>query len=212
VALAELEARLSPLPPAPRTEPTASDITLVWYDPERALPAGLDVMTREVQAIFRDLGVRVSWRDGGGGTFGEGPTPELAVILLAEDPVRERARARVLGLILKKQGPNRSIWLFLSNVRWTLGLDPRPRVAAPDGEWRDVGLALGRVLAHELVHSIVPDEPHAEGGLMRHSLDRGYLLGKRVSVHRRCARALLARLGIAESAAERRERAAVFAP
>jgi len=207
-----LETRLSTPPPAPRTDLPPSDITLVWYDPMGALPAGLDVMTGEAREIFNSLGVRVAWRDGQGGTFGAGPTPEVAVILLPDDPVPERVRERVLGLILKKQEPNRSMWLFLSNVRWTLGLDPRRKAPAAAREWRDVGLALGRVLAHELIHAVVPDEPHADGGLMHHSLNRGFLLGGPVAVDRRCAGAFLTRLGLVPATVETPESARFSGP
>jgi hypothetical protein len=169
-------------------------------------------MSGEVQAIFQDLGVRVSWRDGEGGTFGGGAAPEVAVILLPEDPVARRARERVMGLVLRKQAPNRAMWLFLSNVRWTLGLSARRKAPPAAREWQDVGLALGRVLAHELIHAIVPDEPHSRDGLMHHSLDRDFLLGGPVKVDRSCATALLTELGISASAVERRESARFSGP
>jgi len=208
----DLETRPSSLPPAAPTERPPADIVLVWYDPLEALPAGRDVMARETRTIFAGVGVRVSWRDGDGGTFGEGPTPEFAVILLPDDPAPARAQQRIMGLTLKKQGPSRSMWLFLSNVRWTLGLDPRRMAPPADLEWEDVGRALGRVLAHELIHAILPDEPHAARGLMNHSLDRRFLLRRAVTVDRRSARVLRARLGIAPAAGGLAESASLSGP
>jgi len=183
---------------APETEalPTRTpDLRLVFFDPKEALPAGADAMAHEVQAIFRELGVSVGWKSGAlGTTFGGGPVPEVAVILLPHDPVRERENSRVMGLVMRNQEPNRAIWVFLSNVRWTLGLAPKGRKNAPASEGQVVGIALGRIVAHELIHAVAPEEPHAAGGLMHHSLDRGFLRAKQVSIDGRCARAFLARL------------------
>ena len=171
------------------------DLILVLYDPRGALPSGAEVMAREVEAIFAGLGVNVGWRKGGSGiTFGDGPVPEMAVVLMPGDPRWERKEDHVMGHVLRRQTPNRAMWLFVSNVRWTLGFRPQARKGAPPSEWREVGVALGRVVAHELIHAVAPEEPHAEDGLMRHSLDGRGLRAKDVTIDARCARAFLAGL------------------
>lgn len=62
------------------------------------------------------------------------------------------------------------IWIFRPQVRallWNASLAP--------GAARREGIALGRVLAHEIVHALVPDLPHAEDGLMAGKLSAGSL-------------------------------------
>jgi hypothetical protein len=120
--------------------------------------------------------------------------PEIPVILLADDPLRARADQHVMGLVLREQEPSRAIWVFLRSVRWTLGHDLWRRRPAADAESREMALALARVVAHEVVHSIAPDEPHSHGGLMRHSLNRSFLLGKGAPLDPQCAAAFLVRL------------------
>ena len=95
---------------------------------------------------------------------------------------------------MRQQEPNRAIWVFLRSVRWTLGHDPGGRRSASDAESRELALALARVVAHEVVHSIAPDEPHSHRGLMSHSLNRSFLLGKGAPLDPQCAAAFLVRL------------------
>ena len=51
-----------------------------------------------------------------------------------------------------------------------------------------------RVVAHEVIHAIAPDEPHARNGLMRHAMNRTFLLSDKAPLDGRCARAFLAGL------------------
>ena len=55
-------------------------------------------------------------------------------------------------------------------------------------------LNLGRIVAHELVHAIIPDEPHAERGLMQATLNRAFLSAPHVDINEGCANALMREL------------------
>jgi hypothetical protein len=156
-----------------------------------------------VGVIFRSLGVEVSWRVGGG--FGEAPGPEVPVVLLARDPVAARKSQRVLGLVLRDQEPQRVVWVFQENVRDALALGGRREHSDPRRESL-LARAVARVAAHEIIHAIAPDEPHAAQGLMRHALDRDFLTAPKASIDARCASAFVARLG--EIAQERLARSA----
>jgi hypothetical protein len=98
-----------------------------------------------------------------------------------------------MGLVVRHQEPNRVVWAFLENVRWTLreGRDGELPAAGLD---RDLGLALGRVVAHEVIHAIAPDEPHARNGLMSHAMNRTFLVSEKAPLDGRCGRAFLAAL------------------
>ena len=184
---------LLPEPPPPVAG--APTLSLIWFDPQASLPDGAEATWREVASIFDGIGVDVRWNRGGLGTvYGASARPEIPVILLPDDPSRARADQHVMGLVMRQQEPSRAIWVFLRSVRWTLGHPLWRRKPSNEAESRDLALALARVVAHEVVHSIAPDEPHSHGGLMRHSLNRSFLLGKGAPLDPQCAAAFLVRL------------------
>jgi len=169
--------------------PRPADLDLIWFDPGGSLPAGYESLAGEVRSIFRGLGVEVSWRVGG--TFGGAATPEVPVILLARDPLWRRRSDRILGLVVPDQEPQRAVWVFQDNVRRALGLRREEKSA---GAVEPLARALGRVVAHEIVHAIAPDTPHAREGLMRHAFDRNFLLGARAPIDASCAAAFVSGL------------------
>jgi hypothetical protein len=94
---------------------------------------------------------------------------------------------------VRNQEPNRAVWAFLENVRWTLGQGRD--LPAVDLE-RTLGLALGRVVAHEVIHSVAPEEPHSRSGLMSHSMNQTLLSSGKAPLDARCARAFLSGLAV----------------
>lgn len=186
-AAVDLAGRDTPAAPGD-FRPRTADLVLVFYDPQGVLPRGFDRFAAEVQTIFRGLGIEASWRVGG--NFGGASIPEVPVILLARDPNQKRGPERVMGLVRRDQEPQRAVWLFMEGVRFALG-EPWPLLGDHDGA---VARALARVAAHEIVHAVAPDEPHASEGLMRHALDKRFLLGRRATIDTRCANSFRARL------------------
>jgi len=180
------------VPSGAASPPAVTTVGLVWFDPQDTLSDRFGDLREEVDSIFRGIGVEVQWTRGGPGTvYGLGGRPEVAVILLAED--RSKGPESIMGLVLKSPKPTRVAWVFVSNVRAALGHDSlrtRPSlVEAPD-----LARAVARVAAHEVVHAIAPDEPHARDGLMSQALSRHFLLGERATIDPRCASAFLGRL------------------
>ena len=177
-----------PMLPAARTPA----LQLLWFDPSRALPGpATDALAEEERSIFRELGVEVAFRVAKPDTtYGDGDVPEVPIILLKDDPIVARRPTRLLGLIVRNQEPNRAVWAFLDNVRWTLGFE-KDRGLRAAGSELDLGLALGRVVAHEVIHALAPEEPHSKNGLMGHSMNRAFLLGDHAPLEARCGRAFL---------------------
>jgi hypothetical protein len=198
----ETYARPAPPPMHPAADSpvwSGPRVSLLWFDPRESLPGGFETVRKEVARIFRDIGVDVRWTVGGLGTvYGAADVPEVPVILLPDEPAPSPDGQRIMGLVMKKQEPGRAVWVFLKSVRWTLGHDLHQRTPRSDGdgkgEGHELALAVARVVAHEVVHAIAPDEPHARGGLMSHSLNRGTLLGQRIRIDARGAAAFLTRL------------------
>jgi len=181
--------------PAPREH-----FRIVWYDPKELLPAMAADVAREVSAVFAAIGVNVGWQDGG--LYGEAPVPEVPVIVLREDPRKSRLGENIMGLVIRDQAPTRAVWVFVDPILRNLRISPPGRPLA-DSEKLQVSRALARVMAHEAVHAIVPEEPHTRGGLMRHSLDRAFLLGRRAALDPACASAFLLQLDLRAEEARR---------
>jgi hypothetical protein len=72
----------------------------------------------------------------------------------------------------------RTTWIYVPNVAAALELDLENVATSFDAQ-RLLGIALGRVLAHEIVHAIAPDVEHTSGGLMRAGLDSVQLVRDR---------------------------------
>ncbi len=179
-------------PSGAASPPAVTTVGLVWFDPQDTLPDRFSDLRQEVDSIFRGIGVEVQWTRGGPGTvYDLGGRPQVAVILVAED--RSKGPRSIMGLVLRSQRPTRVAWVFVNNVRAALGHDPR-RARPSLVEAPELARAVARVAAHEVVHAIAPDQPHAREGLMSQALGRPFLLGERATIDPRCASAFLSRL------------------
>lgn len=171
--------------PGERTDVRLRD-TLVWID-MAASPVPETVVRGEAQRLLAQVGLAPAWRRGA-------PQrvlahDEIPVVLLDRDAASRPGGARVLGAC-KPKGAANGLWLYMDNVRWLLGLRAGP-LGADDA--RRMALALGRILAHEVIHLIAPGLPHARSGLMSASLDRGTLLAGDIAIDAATRRALLLR-------------------
>ena len=147
----ETSGRSSPTSPL-EDLPRPADLSLVWYDPSGGLHEGLPALA--------DGGTLDLPRPGGGGLVeGRGNVRQRRDAGGAGDPPRQGPRGRrrserVLGLVVPAQEPQRAVWVFHESLRLTLGLDPG--LLEPREEADALGRALGRVVAHEVIHAIAP--------------------------------------------------------
>ena len=170
-------------------------LTLVVYDVHGLLGPDFAELAEETSALFEEMGVDIGWRRGGLGTVhGGGPLREIPVILLKEPPGKLSAEREVLGLIPKQQPT--AIWVFVENVRRAIGAT---QGSSSSGAGR-LAVAVGRVVAHEIVHTLAPELGHTKQGLMRHSLDREALVGRVRPSHADCDFAVRAALKLAAPA------------
>jgi len=169
-SLVSLLAALSLLPraaaaaPLDQTDSGRPALALVWFDPTDALPFRSERVARELRATLSDIDLRISWREAR--EHASTSAHEYLVILLREDPVATRRARRVMGIV-ERGAASRSIWIFLSAIEDVLRFDPDYSSFVTRQRARAFARALGRVLAHELVHLIAPGRPHARTGLMR---------------------------------------------
>ena len=129
-----------------------------------------------MRSILGAAGVDVVWDKGATGPLAPGA---IAVILLNAEPARVALRPGVMGCVIKGDGPS-VLWVNLTTVARVLGLDARSHVAWSGRERQQVATALGRVVAHEIVHLIAPQLPHATQGLLSTVLHRYHLVYQRL--------------------------------
>jgi len=147
-------------PPAAAPPVPSSSLRLVWMDPT-GVGVGAEAVARdEARSLLRKMGATVSWRRG---DAGERARPgEVRVILL--DRTTESSGKAVLGATPPRFGVAPLVWVHVPSVRAAIGLEPRGPVfvMAPPAS-RALAIALGRVVAHELVHALAPSVPHGTG-------------------------------------------------
>lgn len=147
-------------------EPVEARATLVWRD-LAGLPSEITAAARgEVERLYAAAGVRVTWSD-----LGESSPPALPVIVMDADSRSLRLPREVMGV--SRPGGD-AAWIVYGALLRTLGLTKRE--AHRPREVAAVGRALGRVIAHEVVHALARPHAHAKDGLMRARLGRTALL------------------------------------
>ena len=164
------------LPAVPRAEP----LRVRFYDPYNLLsPESHDWLEKEVVRAFgaSEIGLRFVGRGGPG---------VIPATLYPELPSRWDVAPEAIGVAIGAYGEQRSIFLSLGAAERALGFPLARRQGAPaeakrpkrrlkGSQSRRLGVALGRVLAHELTHTIAPDCPHTKSGLMAERLSRRML-------------------------------------
>jgi hypothetical protein len=183
--------------------PTAPTLHLAWIDSYKLVsPRGHGVVAEEVGALFRDLGIEVAWSQG---LPAKSPSAavQLTVILMPCDSTGWGFPKGVLGTVPAGSGPPSRVFLFFPDVVRALGFRPpasrtrdlgqSPVSFRPNEEY-EIARALGRVIAHEVIHALCPEQSHVRKGLMRARLDLSFLRQSRVSISPRIARRLRARL------------------
>jgi len=159
------------LPPSapPLAAPPA--LRLVWMDPT-GVGVGAEAAARdEARSLLRKMGATVTWRRGDAGELAS--PGEVRVILL--DRSADSSGKAVLGATPPRFEVAPFVWVHVPCVRAVIGLDPRgPAFTMSAPASRSLAIAIGRVVAHELVHALAPSVPHGTG-LMSATLTRRQL-------------------------------------
>lgn len=146
------------------------ELRLVLIDLVGVSPTVRAASLREAQRLLAPRGVTLRHRLGSAAE--ERDDSELAVIFLPERGRAPKGSALRLGA-LQTVDTITTIWIDVAAVARVAGV---PRGLECCGvQMRSLGLALGRVLTHELVHFLDPSLRHTPSGLMaarvtRHTL------------------------------------------
>jgi len=167
-------------------------LSLTWCDGNKLLPRGYETMTEEVKTIFQSIGVEVSWKRADGGAP-KRDARNIMVVLMPNQPTGWGLPNHVMGVAVGKGKKERSVFIFYPSLLRALGRKGRrdPSVR----ETRELAIALGRVVAHEVVHAVAPSAPHTDRGLMNGWLMRKSLLQRRLDMIASTAEIVCASLG-----------------
>lgn len=170
-------------------------LRLVWNDPSGVVVPFARMARDETSRLFDEAGIDVAWVAGG-----ETLAPDEVWVILLDRPGPCEAGGIVLGATPKGGQRASHIWVHLPSVMAVLGLGGRELHALDVVQRRSLGLALGRVIAHEIVHAIAPAVPHG-GGLMATRLRARELTGTEMAVPASVASAVVASLSRAPAPA-----------
>ena len=163
---------------------------LVWADPADAAVGSELAARAEADALLSRMGVTASWRRA---TAREQlQKGEVWVIFVGESP-DSRSGSMVLGAT-KRGAVCPAIWVRVPNVRRALGVPRGPSLFGLAGFERHlVSVAIGRVIAHEVVHAVAPSVPHGSGLTAAH-LTRNQLRAPTLAIEAEVALAVQASL------------------
>ena len=161
-------------------------VRVAWIDPGD-VARGLEGTARsEIRELLGRMNIALAWRHGDARELAR--PGEVRVVLLGRE--REAVEGHVSGAAPVHQPESPVAWVHLPGIVRALGLDPRrPQEQLDLLDRRALGIAVGRVATHEIVHSVAPVVPHG-AGLMSAVLQRPMLVDRRPTVDREVARAV----------------------
>ncbi|NIA01724.1 MAG: hypothetical protein GWO83_01095 [Bacteroidia bacterium] len=111
----------------------------------------------EATSILLDLGAHLVWRDGPSNFQAYAPRGEIQIILSKSRPERWGLPANIMGAVVPvSDRSRRMVFVFPAEVARLVGLPAPSKLPYRAVENRRLAKALGRVIAHELVHAIAP--------------------------------------------------------
>lgn len=158
-------------------------LTVHWADPEGQFPYPLAAVAREARAVFEPLNVQVSCTRARATV----PAGDVTVVLLAADR-SGRLGERTMACAPHGRGGPQVAWVLVPRLKQVLELPLD--VPLRDADVVLLGRALARVAAHEIVHLVAPELPHARSGLMSAALGRDFLVSPRARLDQALAEAL----------------------
>jgi hypothetical protein len=154
----------------------------------------------ETDSILLELGAHLLWQDGPSGYQAYVPTDAIQIILSKSRPERWGLPPNIMGEVVPTGERSRKlVFVFPAEVARLVGLPAPLNLPYRATESRRLARALGRVIAHELVHAIAPDHTHATDGIMLGRHGTATLLDPELKIDASCKAAFKAGLGAFDS-------------
>lgn len=153
----------------------------------------------EIRRILGTLGAAASWLAGPQNRQIYFPSREIQIVLSSSPPSAWGLPDNVMGLVVPTASrPRREIIIFPLWLTQVLG---PPYDERPPGQIEDLRFAhsLARIIAHEVVHAVAPEHPHATSGLMHGQQNRATLLNEGMAIDPVCAEAFRSGLDLFQS-------------
>jgi hypothetical protein len=154
VLAAALPVSERPLPPL--------DLAVQWFDTARELHSACGAVKKRVEEIFESASVRIHWTD-----TGQNVAPDAIAVILMPDPPSSVSPGAMGSMT--DDDKRRFVYVYFNLVLKGAGLDGPVRYLSVDEEVM-FSRALSRVIAHEIVHSLVRGGEHVESGIMSATL------------------------------------------
>ena len=137
-------------------------------------------MVQEAERIWRPYRIALRWR---AGTAGNVETAHLRVVVVMQaESVEPSLRRTTVAELLPHAGDRAAIIVSVSAAQGTLREAAQAAPGTPAGADEQLGLILGRALAHEIGHFVLGTHTHAPTGLMRALIPASDLAGARADV------------------------------
>jgi hypothetical protein len=166
------------------------EITLAWLDPDGLLRSGFHTRAEEVTSPFEGIGVDVKWKRSDGGTIDTMPG-EILVILLPTGPSGRVLTGDTMGAVSRNEGSRHIVFAYFPRIAEAIGIDLDTYHRTSPLQRRELAVAVGRVVAHEVIHTVAPAHPHAAEGVMREGLSGVQLVRGKAEIGHSCSVAFL---------------------
>lgn len=179
-------------------EAGSPDIAFLWCDASR-LERNVKRVEKEVRSTFSEMEVEVEWWENEEDFSASSAPIQLRVVMLQSEPHGPgwNLSPNVMGTVVRAGNETiESLYIFYPNLMRHLGLNPGSGRTLAPGVRRDLARALGRVIAHEAIHAVVPSLSHAEEGLLDDQLNSSFMKKRRAKLDPSSQAQLL--LGLAE--------------
>jgi len=150
---------------------------LSWFDVSGSAAAIEGAASHELSNLFAPASIDIDWTRASTGV--QAPDSDVQVIVLEQAPGVPKG---VMGAAFHSDVRPHSVWVYLRHVRTTLGFGSRSEGMLRPTEQALLGRAVGRVVAHEIVHAYAPGRDHEPTGIMRARLDAQFLKQKNVQL------------------------------
>ncbi len=163
----------------------------VLADGHRKIPWGVEPVGRALAAEFRRMDVELVWST----EDDAGEEIVIFVNILPHPPADWGLSTKALGVVRRDERGSSPVFVFYPSIERVLGVPGRAdRISdedIPPAKWV---LGLARIIAHEILHVLLPGKPHDRIGIFASDLRPHALIARKLDLEEQTRAALAERL------------------